>query len=430
MNISYQETGRLVGSLPSLERVRYQLLGGLLFAIGIPVALYSLVVPEVIFSSNMQVTLLAACFAHLTGYFVYRRLGSFPGIAAVGAILPAFALTYGATFLVIFFFRWDYTRFQAASSCIMSISWYFLLSQLIQRTQRYRLAIVPAGNVEQLRLIDGVAWQLLSNPEASVTKAQGVVVDLRADLSEEWERFIADCAMCGKPVYHVKQIIESLTGRVSIEHLSENTFGTLTPNPTYERVKHLIEWLAALVAILMLAPLMIVVAIAIRLDSPGPALFRQQRVGYRGKTFMVYKFRTMRHDAAPARNDERDYAITRSGDARITRLGSLLRQKRIDELPQLFNILCGEMSWIGPRPEAVVLSNWYEAELPYYRYRHIVRPGITGWAQVNQGHVASVDDVQEKLHYDFYYIKYFSPWLDILIALRTIRIMISGHGAR
>ncbi|RUW57326.1 sugar transferase, partial [Mesorhizobium sp. M4B.F.Ca.ET.049.02.1.2] len=147
------------------------------------------------------------------------------------------------------------------------------------------------------------------------------------------------------------------------------------------------------------------------------ALFRQQRMGYRGKVYQVYKFRTMRTSSHVA--DEKEQAITKTGDARITGLGRFLRKSRIDELPQLVNILRGEMSWIGPRPEALVLSRWYEAELPFYRYRHIVRPGITGWAQVNQGHVAAVGEVLEKLHYDFYYIKNFSPWLDLLIVFRT-----------
>ncbi|TIW44155.1 MAG: polyprenyl glycosylphosphotransferase, partial [Mesorhizobium sp.] len=170
------------------------------------------------------------------------------------------------------------------------------------------------------------------------------------------------------------------------------------------------------------------VAIAVKLDSAGPALFKQKRMGYRGNIYEVYKFRTMKLSAVAG--DEKDEAITKAGDTRITRLGQFLRKSRIDELPQAINILRGEMSWIGPRPEALVLSKWYEAELPFYRYRHIVRPGITGWAQVNQGHVAAVDDVLEKLHYDFYYIKNFSPWLDVLIVFRTIRTMLTGFGAR
>jgi lipopolysaccharide/colanic/teichoic acid biosynthesis glycosyltransferase len=126
----------------------------------------------------------------------------------------------------------------------------------------------------------------------------------------------------------------------------------------------------------------------------------------------------------------KERAMTGSADARITRVGAFLRRSRVDELPQMLNILRGEMSWIGPRPEAIPLSTWYEAELPFYHYRHIVRPGITGWAQVSQGHVTDLPDVLEKLHYDFYYIKNFSPWLDAIIFLKTLSIVVTGKGAR
>ena len=142
----------------------------------------------------------------------------------------------------------------------------------------------------------------------------------------------------------------------------------------------------------------------------------------------MFKFRSMRE--AGDVTDAREAAMTRDDDARVTRIGRHLRRYRIDELPQVINIIKGEMSWIGPRPEAVPLSHWYESELPFYRYRHIVRPGITGWAQVRQGHVADVEDVLWKLQYDFYYIKNFSFWLDILIVARTIRTILSGFGAR
>jgi lipopolysaccharide/colanic/teichoic acid biosynthesis glycosyltransferase len=172
---------------------------------------------------------------------------------------------------------------------------------------------------------------------------------------------------------------------------------------------------------------MVLIAIAIRCDSRGPALFRQKRVGHAGRPITIYKFRTMRPVDV---EDERSAAMTQDGDERITRVGRLLRTLRIDELPQIFNILKWEMSWIGPRPEAEVLSVWYTSEIPFYRYRHVVKPGISGWAQVNQGHVAEVDEVHRKLQYDFYYIKYFSPWLDILILFRTIKTMLTGWGAR
>ncbi len=156
-------------------------------------------------------------------------------------------------------------------------------------------------------------------------------------------------------------------------------------------------------------------------------LFRQKRVGHAGKLITVYKFRTMRPVDV---EDERRAAMTSDDDERITRVGRVLRNLRLDELPQIINILKWQMSWIGPRPEAEVLSVWYTSEMPFYRYRHVVKPGISGWAQVNQGHVAEVEEVHRKLQYDFYYIKYFSPWLDLLILFRTIKTMLTGWGAR
>jgi lipopolysaccharide/colanic/teichoic acid biosynthesis glycosyltransferase len=193
-------------------------------------------------------------------------------------------------------------------------------------------------------------------------------------------------------------------------------------------IRQALDWIVALAVLILLAPFLVALMIAIRLDSPGPAIFRQTRIGYRGRPFTMYKLRTMKV-AEPKAQEEREHAMTKRGDDRITRVGHFLRVTRLDELPQLINILKGEMGWIGPRPEAAPLSAWYEAEIPFYSYRHIVRPGITGWAQVNQGHVAAVEDVSHKLHYDFYYIKNFSPWLDIVIALKTLKTIKTGFGA-
>lgn len=410
-------------------RLRYQLLGGLLLAVGVPLLLLVALEPKVVFSINIQVTITAAVIAHILGYLIYRRLDSFPGVAAFSTILPAFTLSYGAIFVAIFFFRLDYSRFQAAGSFLISTLWYFSLSTVSNRLEPNRLAMVPLGNVERLASVDNVIWHMLHTPGMIPAKVQGVVADLRADLPETWRRFITSCVLSGMPVYHVKQVMESLTGRVEIEHLSENTLGSLNPNQAYIKIKQAVDWLGALTVLVAVSPLLLMVALLIRLETPGPALFRQKRVGYRGAVFTVYKFRTMRQDNDVA-EAARDRAITRESDPRITRIGRILRRSRLDELPQILNILRGEMSWIGPRPEAVVLSRWYEGELAFYPYRHIVRPGITGWAQVNQGHVAEVDEVHEKLHYDFYYIKNFSPWLDIIITLETVKIMLTGFGAR
>ncbi|MBS9719646.1 exopolysaccharide biosynthesis polyprenyl glycosylphosphotransferase [Tianweitania sp. BSSL-BM11] len=408
---------------------RFQLLGGLSFAILLPALLrMTNGGVSVLSESNMQTTLVAAFCAHVLGYITYRKLGTVPGIAGAGSIFPTFALAYGSIFLIIFFWRLDYSRFQAAGSFVMSTLWYFGMSIVNRRIAPRELAIVPGGAVDVLISITDIVWRRVSVPTVLPTGVSGIVVDLRADLSDEWERFIADAALAGIPVYHLKQVLESLTGRTDIEHLSENTLGSLNPNMLYLKIKQAMDWGCALIALILLSPLFLVIGLAIRLDSPGPAFFRQQRMGYRGKPFNMLKFRTMRAEQPSSRN--RETAITRDNDVRITRLGRFLRRSRLDELPQAVNILRGEMSWIGPRPEAMALSELYEERLPFYRYRHIVRPGITGWAQVNQGHVSSVDEVLSKLHYDFYYIKNFSPWLDLVIVLRTIKTMLTGFGAK
>ncbi|RYY09710.1 MAG: polyprenyl glycosylphosphotransferase, partial [Alphaproteobacteria bacterium] len=129
-------------------------------------------------------------------------------------------------------------------------------------------------------------------------------------------------------------------------------------------------------------------------------------------------------------HDMRNLFMTSDRDVRITRAGRFLRRSRLDELPQIINIIRGEMSWIGPRPEADALSRWYEREIPFYRYRHVVRPGLSGWAQVNQGHVTDIADVLKKLSYDFFYISRFTPWIDMLIVLRTIKTVLTGFGSR
>jgi lipopolysaccharide/colanic/teichoic acid biosynthesis glycosyltransferase len=213
------------------------------------------------------------------------------------------------------------------------------------------------------------------------------------------------------------------------EHLDQNASALFPASLVYCRVKQLLDWACALIALVILLPLLLAIALAIRLDSPGPALFWQERRGFQGTRFNILKFRTMRLQQ-PGQQTAEAVLVTSSDDPRITTIGRFLRRFRLDELPQLVNVLKGEMSWIGPRPEATALSNLYEKNLPFYGYRHIVRPGITGWAQVNQGHVASLEEVLNKLHYDLYYIKNLSFRLDAVIVFRTIKTMLTGFGAK
>jgi lipopolysaccharide/colanic/teichoic acid biosynthesis glycosyltransferase len=180
----------------------------------------------------------------------------------------------------------------------------------------------------------------------------------------------------------------------------------------------------SLALILLAAPLLLLIAIAIKFDSAGPVLFRQVRVGLHGKTFVIYKFRSMRDDAEL----EAGSAWAAEGDERVTRVGRLLRLFRLDEIPQAFNVLKGEMSVVGPRPERPCFVDRLAQVIPFYNLRHYLKPGITGWAQVMYRYGASVEDSYEKLQYDFYYAKHKSFRCDAAILLKTVRIVLFGRG--
>lgn len=199
--------------------------------------------------------------------------------------------------------------------------------------------------------------------------------------------------------------------------------------PIYRRhrqgVKRFFDVLASIFLILPTLPLLVATALAIKLDSPGPVFFRQDRVGRGGRVFKVWKFRSM------FLNAEVNGAVwAKKSDPRVTRVGGIIRVLRIDELPQLWNIFRGEMSLIGPRPERPEFVRELSANIPYYNIRHSVLPGITGWAQVNYRYGASVEDALHKLEYDLYYIKNMSILLDLKIILRTIGVVLFGEGAR
>jgi lipopolysaccharide/colanic/teichoic acid biosynthesis glycosyltransferase len=375
-------------------------------------------------------TLFGCVLAGVAGVLLFRGVGTYPGTESSAYILPSFSFSFGALLLVFVAGRFQYALSVLFGSFILSVGWLYVVYFKIQRAHDLRIGVIGEISPQILDDLRHVEWVRIASPSSSVAGLAAMAVDLRTALPDDWERRLADYALSGLPVYHIKHLYESLTGKVELEQLSESSFGSLSPLSAYMTVKHVADWVIAAVALTLLAPLLIVVALLVRLDSAGPALFRQTRIGYRGRPFTVFKFRTMRVQATSAAQDARGAAMTKTKDARITRLGAWLRKTRIDELPQLINVLRMEMSWIGPRPEAQVLSQWYENEIPFYRYRHIVRPGITGWAQVNQGHVAEIADVTSKLHYDFYYVKHFSAWIDLLIVARTIRTIVTGFGAR
>ena len=411
-----------------ISRDRYQISLCIALAVGIPMIVRSFFTDISITEPNQYDTVIGTIIAILFGYISFRRIHIFPGITSGGYIATSLTLWFGLVSAVFVFFRLEYTTVQLFAAYAISIAFFTFVNLYIVNRRPIFLGVIPSPSTMRLPDIWRVQWFQIAEPDAALPALNGVVVDLNESHSDDWSNRIASFALEGVPVYHFKDAIENLLGQVEIEKLSENTLGSLNPNDVYLSVKSFIDRVSAVIVLLLFAPILIAIAIAIRLESRGPILFRQARIGFRKRPFTVYKFRTMHHGHATS--DQRTGAITQDNDPRITRVGRYLRKYRIDELPQLLNIMRGEMSLIGPRPEAIPLSEWYEKEIPFYHYRHIIKPGITGWAQVNQGHVSDVSDVTRKLHLDFYYVKHFSFWLDVYITLKTLRVMLKGHGAK
>ena len=354
-----------------------------------------------------------------------NKLLYFPGKQSWLHILPAVGLSYGSVFFIsgILFVTFS-NSFVLINSLLATL---FFVGDFIRRNRHLpNMAYIPHGRAGSAAQIPHANWICLNTPELPQTSVQAVVADLHCpDLSADWQRFLAACTLDGIPVYNIRQIEESLTGRVKIRHLYENDLGSLLPPAGYMLVKRLLDILCVLVALPFALPLMLLTAIAIRLESAGSVLFVQNRVGQGGREFKIYKFRSMRTDS-----EQNGAQLAQVGDSRITRVGSFIRKTRLDELPQFFNILKGDMSLIGPRPEQKVFVEQFEKSIPFYQYRHIVKPGLSGWAQVTQGYAGNTDETQVKIEHDFYYIKHFSFSLDVLIMFKTVKIILTGFGAR
>lgn len=242
---------------------------------------------------------------------------------------------------------------------------------------------------------------------------------------------LLQCRVSGVQIDDAPSFYEQLTGKILLSDLRPSWLvfspGFSRPRRLMRASKRVFEFVSASVLLVLTAPLLALVALAIRLDSRGPVLYRQPRVGERGRVFNLYKLRTMRVDAEAATGP---VWATAQRDARVTRLGRLLRKLRLDELPQLVNVVRGEMSFVGPRPERPHFVEQLRKVIPYYDQRHSTRPGITGWAQVKFGYGSTIEDSERKLQFDLYYIKNMSLLLDLAIVVDTFKVMVVGRGAR
>ena len=233
----------------------------------------------------------------------------------------------------------------------------------------------------------------------------------------------------GVHVNDFSSFLERETGRVDLDTVNPSWLifsdGFSSARVFSSAVKRVFDILASLVLLLLTAPIIAVFAVIVKLDSKGPAFFRQKRIGLYGETFELIKLRSMRTDA------EKDGAKwAQENDDRITRVGRFIRKVRIDELPQSWSVLKGEMSFVGPRPEVPKFVDDLQEQIPFYGERHMVKPGITGWAQINYPYGASTEDSRKKLEYDLYYAKNYTPFLDFVILLQTVRVILWPEGAR
>jgi len=241
-------------------------------------------------------------------------------------------------------------------------------------------------------------------------------------------RELLDLRVRGVLIENASTLQERLTGKLPLIGLNPSTLiftDGFRMSPLQQLFRRLLSFMVSLTALVVCLPFIPFIILAVRLSSPGPVFFNQTRVGQRGRLFTAHKFRTMREDA------EAGGAVwAAKDDPRITRVGGFMRKTRLDEIPQLWNVLRGEMAFVGPRPERPEFVQWLSQDIPYYDLRHMIRPGITGWAQVRYRYGASLEETKRKLEYDLYYIKHQSIGLDLLIMFETIKTIILRRGAQ
>ena len=274
---------------------------------------------------------------------------------------------------------------------------------------------------------ENLAQALLSLREANAVNR--VIVALSDRRGTMPVRELLELRLSNVKVEEATGLLEKIDGKISVDELHPSWLifsEGFRLNNALIIGRRVISWLISALLLTLVLLLLPVIAALIKLTSPGPVLYKQKRVGRNGKTFYCYKFRTMRADA------EADTGPTWADDddPRITKIGRLLRSARLDEIPQLWNVFKGDMGFVGPRPERPEFVEWLSREIPYYNLRHLVRPGITGWAQISYQYGASLEESKEKLQYDLYYIKNISMAFDLYIIFQTIKIVLFGRGAK
>ena len=378
-------------------------------------------------------SVIASSVALILSLIGLKRLTQFPGQKSMVTVLPTLLASGLIVGLVLLVFRVPYSVYYLSLSAAIGLIFCFISQVFLRSVTQVIIGYVPIGRYQTLLSIKDVRWVKLAKcfqPDRHKRLPFHAVVADFADecLSGEWEQLLAETALQGTPVYNILQVSESITGRLPIKHLYENNLGSLLPSQSYLLIKRIADTSIIMMSLPIIIPIALFVALTIKWEgrySGSAVLFKQRRIGQGGKLFTMYKFRSMVSNA-----EDNGAQMATDTDMRVTKFGSFIRHTRLDELPQFINVLRGEMSLIGPRPEQLDFVKKFNETIPFYRYRHIVKPGISGWAQVMHGYASDEDETKVKLEHDFFYIKNFSLTLDLLIVIKTIQTMLTGFGAR
>ncbi|SDP56990.1 exopolysaccharide biosynthesis polyprenyl glycosylphosphotransferase [Ralstonia sp. 25mfcol4.1] len=377
-------------------------------------------------------TLLWSMLPYLAAFLLVHRALHLPAMEGASIVGVAATLPFALLLIVYAGFHIEYSRGAVLVGYITTLAWTWL------GYRRYVQKYVPVFGYmdpETLQHLNRIIAMPGANPPATTRFEQigspeeamhcdGILVERGLTADPARTRRLTQYRLGHLRMYSVERIGEMLTGRVGLDHIDENFFDDYADHYLFDYIKRLTDIVAVIALAPLAVPIGLAVALAVSLESPGGALFRQRRVGLFGRPFTMLKFRSMGVDKqAPAQ-----FALRQ--DPRVTRVGRIIRKYRLDEIPQLWNVLVGDMSFIGPRPEQVPMVEEFSETIAYYPYRHLVRPGLSGWAQVQQGYVGSHAETVTKLSYDLYYVKHCSFALDLLIAVKTVRTLLTGYGAR
>jgi len=373
---------------------------------------------------NQQLSLITLTTIYIINALFLKKIVRFPGGRSFSYSASITLALIASAMMVILAFRLGYSRSTLFIGFALLLGVQFINFLINRRYRSLKFALLPGVQITNKNGAENIRFRELTTTELSDTRYDALIVDTEIKIEDDWLRYVAHHSASGTTIISSKTLNEAINGKVDLNMLSIHDMDSLQPSAVYVIAKRLIDIAAVALLSPIVLPISLIVATIIRFESKGSVLFIQERVGQKNIPFHMYKFRSM----IPEDDDTPRFADM--DEHRITRFGSFIRKFRLDELPQFLNVIKGDMSLIGPRPEQAGFVEQFEQEVPFYSYRHIVKPGITGWAQVSQGYAVCTESTREKVEHDFFYIKNLSLWMDILIVLKTIKTVATGFGAR